>query len=125
MKTLSVLLVYAFGIANYAAPFVLGFVWLVRMWRFDDLKHKRVIAGWASLVLASIATGMFWLWAFNHPIPATAEFDLYFFKWAKWSISIAVLALLTALFGKGRFQWLVVVESALAPFSWVLARMLE
>jgi hypothetical protein len=125
MKTISVLLVYVVGIATYAAPFVLGFVWLVRVWRFDDLKHKRVIAGWASLVLASVATGMFWFWALNHPMPATAEFDLYFVKCAKASMSVAVLALLTALFGKGRFQWLVVVESALTPFSWVLAKMLE
>jgi hypothetical protein len=117
MKTLSALLVYVVGIATIASPFVLGFLWLVRMWRFDDLKQKKVMVGWVSLVLASIATGLFWLWGFNHPMPATTDFDLYFFKRAKWSIGIAVLALITTPFGKGRFQWLLVVNSALVPLS--------
>jgi hypothetical protein len=50
---------FLIGIATYVSPFVLGFLWLLRMPRFDELKDKRVIAGWASVVsMLALLTGV-------------------------------------------------------------------
>jgi hypothetical protein len=121
---MSTLIIVFIGVAAYANPVVLFFIWVGRL-RGTAKPSLQVRLGWASLVLASAGFGIALCFATCGPPAATDAFDLWFRHCFWVSVGVCLLTLVTGLAGKGKMQWFVPLSGVIGPLSIVLGKVLE
>ena len=118
-------LIASLAFATLACPFLLTYVWIIRLRDGVGEKGLRILLGWISLAAVSCGVAIFWLSALNAPPFPSQEWGAFFDRWSRISVGITVLGFVSGLLDRAKKKWIVMIASFVVPLSWFLTGHLE
>ena len=123
--SISTVLIAAIAVLTWLCPFSLLYVWILTFLDSENREEGTLKWRLSALILVSSAVGVYWMSAFWEPPVATPEWDWYFWRWARISVSAAIAAFVLELFDRGKEKPILMATSATVPLSWMLTKVLE